>query len=233
MIVLTEPRRVSHTIYELLREQQCTLNSIQSRGISTNNMLVMAAMNQSRAQLLPSLVHTQLSDITPLSKQSPLVIAKPTKLLPWTAKYDRWGFSAHMVALPKDKGNIYQAALHITILGKMYTIQLQMTCPDFSFDRMLHVCNIVPADSAMTAACKTGDFDSARTLLANGAAHGSDVTLGGWPMLDVSVYPIRIRKRNANNAGSMLSRAGLPGSSACSWSMELIRTWRMGSIICE
>jgi hypothetical protein len=37
----------------------------------------------------------------------------------------------------------------------------------------------------MTVACKTGDFDSARILLASGLAHVSDVTPGGWPMLDV------------------------------------------------
>lgn len=220
-------------IYGILRQQQSTLDRIQNSEISTDNILNMAVINQSSPQSLPSVVQAQLSKIKPMSKQSTQVISKPTKLLPWTVRFDRWGFSAHVLALPKDKGKSYQAALHISLLGKMYTVQLQIFCPDFSFDPMLHVRNIVPTDSAMTVACRTGDFDSARKLLSSGAAHGSDITLAGWPMLDVSVNSLRIKISNANDTGSMLLRAGLPGSSAYSSSMELIRTWHMGSMVCE
>ena len=122
-----------------------------------------------------------------MSRQSTHVISKPTKQLPWMIRLDLWGFSAQLVALPKDKGKNYQAAVRASFLGKMYTIQIQLSCPDFSFDRMLHVRNVVPNDSAMSVACRTGDFDSARKLLTSGAAHGSDITVGGWPVLDVSI----------------------------------------------
>ena len=233
MTMLTDPRRVSHVIYGILRQQQCTFDRIQSGEISMKNILNMAAINQSSPQSLSSVDQAQLSGIKPMSKQSTQVITKPTKLLPRTVRFDGWGFSAQVVALPKDKGKSYQAAVHLSLLGKMYTVQLQMSCPDLSFDRMLHVRNIVPTDSAMTVACRTGDFDSARKLLASGAAHGSDITLAGWPMLDVGVKSLCIRLCDANDTGSMLLRAGLPGSSACSLKMELNRTWRMGSIICE
>ena len=232
MTMLTDPRRVSHAIHEILRQQQSTFDRIQSGEIATNNILNMAFINQSSPHSLPSVVQAQPSQIKPMPKQSTQVISKPTKLLPWTVRFDRWGFSAQVVVLPKDKGKSYQAAVHISLLGKMYMVQLQMSCPDFSFDRMLHVRNIVPTDSAMTVACRTGDFDSARRLLASGAAHGSDITLAGWPMLDVSVN-FCIKICIADDTGSMLLRADLPGSSACSSNMELIQTWPTASTICE
>jgi len=217
-------------IYMILLQQQFTLDRIERGKISTVNM---AVINQSSPQSMPSVVQAQLSEIKPMTKQSTQVITKPTKLLPWTVRFDLWGFSAQVVVLPKDKGARYRAVVHISLLGKMYSVQLQMSCPGFSFDRMLHAPNIVPTDSAMTVACRTGDFDSARELLESGLAHGSDITPGGWPMLDVSVNSLRAEMCDANDTGSTPSRAGLPGSSACSSNMELIPTWRMGSIICE
>lgn len=233
MTMLIDPRRVSHAIYEIIRQQQSTLDRIQSGEISTGNVLNMAVINQSHPHLLPSVVQAQLSDIKLMSKQSSRIISKPTKLLPWTVQFDRWGLSAQLVVLPKDKGKSYQAAVHISLFGKMYTFQLQMSCPNFSFDRMLHVRNIVPDDSAMTVACRTGDFDSARRLLACGAAHGSDITPAGWPMLEVSAKFLGFQTCNADDTGSMLLRVGLAGSSACSSNMELTPTWRMGSMTCE
>ena len=227
------PRRVSHTIYGILQQQLPTLDRIQCGEIAAKDVLKMAVIDQSSQQSLPWDAQAQLSDIKLMSKQSTQVISKPTKLLPWTVRFDRRGFSAQEVALPNDKGKRYQAAVHISLLGKMYTVQLQMSCPDFSFDRMLHVRNIVPIDSAMTVACRTGDFDSAHKLLSSGAAHGSDITSAGWPMLDVSVKSLRIRMCSINDKNSMLLKAGLLSSSACCSNMELIRTWRMGCIICE
>ena len=233
MTVLTEPRRVSHTIYELLQQQQATLNGIQSNGTWTKEVLTMSVMNQSSVQPFPSVIQTQLSKTFPISEQSPQIMPNPTKLLPWIVKCDLWGSSAQVIALPKGKGKSYQADVHISMLGKLYTIQLQLSCPDLSFDRMLHVCNIVPSNSAMTAACKSGDFNSARKLLASGAAQGSDVTSAGWPMLDVSVDSSRNELRITDDADSMLSRAGLLGWFAYSWSMELTQTCRMVSITCK
>lgn len=183
MTALIDPRRVGRLVYEILLHQQSTLDRIQSSQISTNNILKMTVINQSSPQ--PSPVH--LSETRPMSKQSTQVISNPTKLLPRTVRFDRGGISAQIVVLPRGKGKSYQAAVQISLFGKMYTIQLQISFPDFSFDRMFHVRNIVPTDSAMTVACRTGDFNSARTLLSSGAAHGSDITLAGRPMLDVSV----------------------------------------------
>lgn len=187
MTMLIDPRRVSHAIYKIIRQQQSSLDRIQSGEIATGKVLNMAVINQSHQHSSPSVVQAQLSGIKLMSKQSSQIISKPTKLLPWTVQFNRWGLSTQLVVLPKDKSKSYQAAVHISLLGKMYTVQLQISCPDFSFDRILHVRNIVPDDSAMTVACRTGDFDSARRLLACGAAHGSDITPAGWPMLDVSV----------------------------------------------
>lgn len=174
-------------IHGMLLQQQCTLDRMGKEEISTKNIINMAMINQCLPQSLPSVLHAQLPNTKPITKLSTQLITKPTKSLPWIVRFNRQGFSAQVVAVPKDKGNRYQAALHMSLLGKIYSVQLQMSCPDFSFDRMLHVRNIVPNNSAMTVACRTGDFDSARKLLSSGAAHGNDTTIAGWPMLDVSV----------------------------------------------
>jgi hypothetical protein len=174
-------------IYGILLQQQSTMDKIERGEILGKNVINMAVISQPSPQSTPAVIQAQLSEIKPMAKQSTHVITKPTKLLPRTARFDRWGFSAQLVTLPKDGGTSYRAAVHISLLGKMYSVQLQMSYPGFSFDRMLHVRNIVPTDSEMAVACRTGDFDRARKLLASGSAHGSDITASGWPMLDVSV----------------------------------------------
>ena len=203
-------------IYGALLQQQSTLNEISNR-----NIFNMTVVNQGSPPSLPSVAPAQLSKDRHSTKQPAQAADRPISLLPWTIRFDRQGFSVQIHALPNDKGCSYQAAVHITLLGRMYSIHLQMVYPSFSFNRMLHVRNIVPTDSAMTVACRTGDFNTARKLLTSGAAHGSDVTLAGWPMLDVGVYSL-CPKINANNLNSTLLRAGLLGSSACSLNMELI-----------
>ena len=207
MTALTGLRRVSHTICGMLRQQQSILDRIQNDKTSTNDIVNMVVINQSSPQSLPPLVQAQFSEITPISQQSTQVISKPTKLLPWAVRFDRWGFLAYIVALPKKNGKSYQAGVHISMLGKMYAAQLRMSCPDFSLDRMLHVRNIVPTDSAMTVACRTGDFHGAHKLLSSGAAHGSDITLAGWPMLDVSVRSLPLERFTAEDTHSMPLRA--------------------------
>ena len=183
--MLTKLRRVSHMIYGTLQRQQSTLDSMQRKEISMDNIPRLPFVDQGNPQSARSLVQVHLSEIAPSPKQSTPIISKPTKLVPWTVRYDRWGFSVQIVALPKDKSTKYQAVVQISLLGKVYTVQLQMSCPDFSFDRMLHVCNIVPIDSALAVACKTGDFDSAYGILTGGVAHGYDITGEGLPMIDV------------------------------------------------
>ncbi|KAL8644477.1 MAG: hypothetical protein Q9226_007744 [Calogaya cf. arnoldii] len=189
-IVTMEQLRVSHMIHVMLLQQQNTLDQIGREGISTKNLISMATINQCLPQSTLSILEAQPPEIKQTTKQSAPVITKPTKSLPWILRFDRKGFSAQILAVPKDKGNRYQAAVHMSLLGKIYSVQLQMSYPEFSFDRMLHVRNIVPNDSAMTVACRTGDFNGARKLLSSGAAHGNDTTLAGWPMLDREKYAI-------------------------------------------
>ena len=182
---LISSRRVSHMIYEALLQQQSTLDKM-----STKNIINMAVVSQGSPQSLPSVVQAQLSKGRPTPKQSAQGTDKPGDLLPWTIRLDREGFSAQVAALHKDDASSYQAAADVTLLGKMYSIQLQMAYPSLSINCMLHVRNIVPTDSAMTLACRTGDFNTARKLLTSGAARGSDLTLAGWPMLDVGVFSL-------------------------------------------
>lgn len=213
---LIDSRRVSHMIYGALLQQQSTLNVI-----STRNIINMAVVDQRSPPTLPSVVDSHISTCSPATKQSAQVTNKSTNLLPWMIRFDRQGLSAQIAALPKGDGSSYQAAVHLTLLGKMYSIYLQMAYPSFSFNRILHFRNIVPNDSAMTVACRTGDFNTARKLLTSGAAHGSDVTLAGWPMLDVGIDSL-LPKSNADDLSSTLLRAGLLGSFACSSNTELI-----------
>ncbi|KAK3935549.1 hypothetical protein QBC46DRAFT_422103 [Diplogelasinospora grovesii] len=188
-IVAMEQLRVSRMVYGILLQQQSTMDKIERGEILCKDVINMAVINQPSPQSTPTVVQAQLSEIKPTTNQSSRVLTKPTQLLPRTARFDRWGFSAQLVTLPKDKdkGTSYRAAVHISLLGKMYSVQLQMSSRGFSFDRMLHVRNIVPTDSEMVVACRTGDFDRARGLLARGLAHGSDITASGWPMLDYAI----------------------------------------------
>ena len=174
-------------IYRILIQQQTTMDKIE-RGEILSHVINMAVASQASPHSTPAVVHTHISEIKPMAKQLTQIITKQTKLLPRTARLGRQGFSAELVALPKDEGTTYRAAVHISLFGRMYSVQLQITCPGFSFDRMLHVRNIVPNDSDMAVACRTGDFDRACKLLASGLAYGSDITASGWPMLDVSVH---------------------------------------------
>lgn len=220
-------------VFGILLQQQSIVDRVEKGEISARNVIHMNVVNKSSPQSMPSVVQAQLSEIKPTAKQLTKAITKPTKPLIWTVRSSQEAFSAQVIVLSKEKGTSYQAAVHISLLGKMYSVQLQMSCPGFSLDRMLHVRNIVPTDSAMTVACRTGDFGRALELLTSGLAHGSDITPGGWPMLDVSVNFLRTEMCSADDIGSTLSRVGLLGLSVCSSTMELIPTWSTGSTTCE
>ncbi|KAL8880307.1 MAG: hypothetical protein Q9198_002257 [Flavoplaca austrocitrina] len=186
-IVAMEQLRVSNVIYKILLQQQATLDRIGKEGLSKDNIFNMAMIHQNMPQLLPSNPQTEVHRDKTKMKQSTQLITKPTKSLPWILRLDRQGFSAQVVALPREKGSRFQAAVHLSLFGKIYSIQLHFSYPDFSSDTMLHVRNIVPNDSAMIVACRTGDFDTARQLLTSGSAHGNDTTVAGWPMLDYAI----------------------------------------------
>ena len=163
------------------------MEKIERGEILNNNVIDMTVFSQSNPQSTPAVVQAQFSEIKSGANQSTHVITKPTKLKPRTARFDRWGFSAQLVTLSGDQGTRYQAAIHISFFGRMYSVQLQTSCLGSTFYPILRVRNIVPTDSEMTIACKMGDFDCARKLLTSGSAHGGDFTASGWPMLDVSV----------------------------------------------
>ena len=179
-------------IYGMLLQQQQTSHDIGCGGISTQNFFNMAVFSQHSSEPSPPVAQPQSLESKIGANQSSQIISKPTKSLPWIARFDQQGFSAQIFALPKDKGMSYEAAVRIALFGKLYSIKLQMSCPSFSFSPMFQVRNMVPIDSAMTVACRAGDFDGAHKLLTSGAAHGSDITPAGWPMLDVSAESIRI-----------------------------------------
>lgn len=179
-------------IYGMLLQQQRISHDVGGGGISTQNFVNMAVISQHSSEPSPPVTRPQLLGSKRGTNQSSQIISKPTKLLPWIVRLDQQGFSAQIFALPKDKGMSYQAAVRISLFGKLYSIILQMSCPSFSFSRMFQVRNMVPVDSAMTVACRAGDFDGAHKLLVSGAAHGSDITPAGWPMLDVSADSLRI-----------------------------------------
>lgn len=157
------------------------------RGDLPGQKISMAVVSQTSPHSTPSVIEAQLSKINPTAEQPRRAITKPAELLPWTFRFDRWGFSTQLVSLPRGKGTSYRAAVHISLFGKIYSVRLFKRGPGFSFDRAWRVCNIVPADSDMAVACSMGDFDRARILLTGGLAHGSDMNAPGWPMLDVSV----------------------------------------------
>lgn len=156
----------------------------------------MAVINQADSKLAPTVLQARLSEIEQgyLKEQysdsipASRTITQPTKLLPRTTRFDWWGFSAQLVTLPGPRGTNYRAAVHVSLLGRRYSVQLRLSSPSFPLilDRTLHVSNIVPETSDMVIACKTGDFDRALSLLTSHAARGSDVTAAGLPLLDVS-----------------------------------------------
>ncbi|KFA70720.1 hypothetical protein S40288_07606 [Stachybotrys chartarum IBT 40288] len=186
-IVALEQLRVSRMMYDLILKQSSTMEKIERGELLGQNVINMAVVSHSNTQSAEPMVEAKLSELHPIVKQSTQVLSRPTKLLPRGAKFSQLGFSAQIVSLPKGKHTRYRAAVQISLLGKMYFVQLQTSWPTFSFDQMIKVRNIVPNDSAMAVACRMGDFEGARRLLESGLAHGSDVAASGWPMLDYAI----------------------------------------------
>ncbi|GAB1318153.1 Transient receptor putative cation channel sub A member 1 [Madurella fahalii] len=175
-------------IYGILLQQQRTMSKIESGEILNNNVINMAVISQTTAQSTPAVLQAQLSEVTePESKQSANTLTRPSKVLPRKVQFERWGFSAQLVALPRDQGASYHAAVRVSLLGKIYSVQMHMSWLGLSFDGMLHVHNIFPANSEIVFACRGGDFNRIRELLEGGWARGSDVTDSGWPMLDFAI----------------------------------------------
>lgn len=186
-IATMEQLRVSNMIYGVLLQQQSTLDKLGRGEITAKSVINMAVVNQSSPQSLRSESDSQLAITKPTRKRSTQWMTRRAKLLPSILDFGRQGFSAQLVASAKDRNHSYQISVDVPLFGKMYSIELQMSYPAFTFDCMLHVRNIVPSDCAMAVACKTGDFDNARKILASGAAHGNDITEAGLPMLDLAI----------------------------------------------
>lgn len=178
-------------IYGALMQQKSTLSKIERGELPNTNAINIAVLNQASHKQAPSDVETKLAglsitetEVEP-TKETTQVITMPHKLVPWSAQFESLGFSARVVTLPKEEGTQYRAAVNVSLLGKLYSVRLQVSLQNPSFDRMFHVHNIIPTDSAMALACKAGDFNGARLLLTKGLGHGSDVTASGLPVLDV------------------------------------------------
>ncbi|KAI8634383.1 ankyrin repeat-containing domain protein [Xylariaceae sp. FL1651] len=189
-IVLMEQLRVSRMIYGMLHRQQSLMEKLE-RGdiVSQTNTINMSVITRPTAQLSTAIIEAQLRELhlesKPNIRQHGAV--KTKKVLPRGTQFDRWGFSGRLVAVPRENGTSYQAGMRISLLGKMYSVQLRMTNPGFSFVPTLSVRNIVPTDSELASVCRAGNFDRARQLLTNSMAHGNDVTAAGWPMLDYAI----------------------------------------------
>lgn len=193
----------------MLLQQQSTLDRIESGGLLASNNIV-------NATLVSQTVHQPLSLLSrPLASKPELAASKKSvtkfqkKQQPWTYLFDQRGISAQLVLLPYEKGTVYRAALHISLFDKMFSTHLQFSQSVFSFDRMLHVRNIVPSNAPMTIACQLGDFNTVRSLLQDGVASGSDVTPEGLPMLEVSCSRLTPENTELTTVDSVPLGAGL------------------------
>ncbi|KAL2822821.1 ankyrin repeat-containing domain protein [Aspergillus cavernicola] len=187
-IVSMEQLRISQMVYRLLLNQQATMDRIEKGEIIGKKVIDMSVVNQPSPQSAPAVIQVQLSEV----RRTPQPLAqvtnpKSTKQVPWAVRFNRWGFGAQIVTIPKGEGTSYRAGVQVSLRGRVYSVQLQMSLQDFSLYPAMHVRNTVPANSEMAIACKTGDFNRARELLVSGLAHGSDVTPSGWPMLDYAI----------------------------------------------
>ena len=183
-------------------QQQATMDKIERGELLSQQIFQMTVIKQPDVKSAPTVLEARLSEMEQeRNRGSGLntarqpsrcvqVTTQPTKLLPWTARFGRWGFAAQLVAVPGPENTRYSAAMHVSLLGKLYSVQLRVSSLGFPFsvERKLHIHNIVPDNSEMTVACRAGDFDTARALLMSNTAHGSDVTASGWPVLDVSKH---------------------------------------------
>lgn len=57
----------------------------------------------------------------------------PSKYLTSAARFDRWGFSAHLMALPGPKNTTYRASVYVSLIGKMDSVQLRLSTLGFTF----------------------------------------------------------------------------------------------------
>lgn len=178
-------RRISQMIYQLLISQQSTMSKIEKGGIGSSNVINMAVVNQPGPSSPPTLIQAQLSEVAPKQQRSTQLARQPANAGSWASGTDQYGFSAQVATIAKDKGTSYRAGIRVALLGKVYSVKLHVSLQNFSFYPIFNARNVVPINSEMAQACKTGDFSRVRGLLRSGKARGSDVTTGGWPMLDV------------------------------------------------
>ncbi|KAI1323574.1 ankyrin repeat-containing domain protein [Xylariaceae sp. FL0255] len=190
-IVSMEQLRVSRMIYGMLYRQQSAIEKLgESQGLG-NNTINMAIISRHTPDMSTAIIEAQVSEIDSKDRQATKVVTRPNKLLPRSrrASFERWGFSVYLVALPKDKGKgtDYTTGVHISLMGRMYSVRLRVSSPSFRMSPTWNVRNIVPIESEMAVACRTVNFNSAYRLLTTGMARGSDVTPSGWPMLDYAI----------------------------------------------
>lgn len=127
--------RLNRVIYGMLLQQQTTMDKIETGELLGQQNFQMAVINQSDDKSPPTVLQARLDELEEWpSKDAPKkppdppktaeTISRCSKYLPSIARFDRWGFSAHLVAFPGPKNRTYRAAIDMSPLGKMYSVQL-------------------------------------------------------------------------------------------------------------
>ncbi|KAH7304238.1 ankyrin repeat-containing domain protein [Stachybotrys elegans] len=191
-VVATEQLRVSRMIYNLLQQQRPSFDDLNDHGSMGGKVVELPPKSQLRSHPGVTEIESKLASVTVTEDDmttefTTQVITMPNKYHPWSAKLEGMGITARFISLPKQEGTEYRLAAHMSLLGKIYSIRLQASLQNLSFDRLFHVHNVIPTDSEMALACKAGDFNSVRQLLMSGMGHGSDVTASGLPVLDYAI----------------------------------------------
>ena len=130
MTALTALNSFVDMIYRMLRYRQPTLVRIQSDDTSTK-LFNKVVIEQSSPRPLSAVVQAQPSESQPISNRSAQVISKPTKLWHWAVGFDPLGFLVYFVAFPNENSQSDQVAVHVTLVGIIYNVQLQLSFPHF------------------------------------------------------------------------------------------------------
>ncbi|KAL8840007.1 MAG: hypothetical protein Q9170_001491 [Blastenia crenularia] len=128
----------------------------------------MATINQFSPQPSPTVDKAQFSDLQSAKRCQTHWTNQSNNLLPWVLRFELGGFSAQIAALPKNNGKSYQAGIHVSMFGKMYTYAI-----DSGSARLVRLLLEYGAQpDMMYGDCNIGDqgrLDIARLLLARGA----------------------------------------------------------------
>jgi hypothetical protein len=178
-------RRLSQNLYRLLQNQQRIPDRTDLCEYLSRDIIKMASMDLWRSGATSESYQRSTNSKQP-ARSGAGSDAASIKLGPWTAGSEQYGCSAQLVAISKGKQTSYRAGIAISLLGKLFSMSLQVSSEGFSLCPTFRARNITPFDSDIVKACRAGDFSHVRDLLTSGLACGSDVDPNGWPVLEVS-----------------------------------------------